>query len=155
MVLYFLFCCEDCNRIGRNPYYKINDKGRLNNERWGILSKKKTIYRFEIGITILIRAIQFREEHGFLERFSFWLLLKAISDTYFLSKLTPLFRVVCKCALSLFHSDFWILKIKILFLNFSMQILNYLINLSVLFGTSLFLKAFCILDGLFDVLQTF
>lgn len=47
-----------------------------------------------------------REEHGFLELFSFWLLLKAISDTYFLSKLTPLFRVVCKCALSLFHSDF-------------------------------------------------
>ena len=33
MVLYFLFCCEDCNRIGRNPYYKINDKGRLRNER--------------------------------------------------------------------------------------------------------------------------
>ena len=83
-----------------------------------------------------------REEHGFLELFSFWLLLKAISGTYFLSKLTPLFRVVCKCALSLF-------------LNFSMQILNYFINLSVLFGTSLFLKAFCILDGLFDALQTF
>ena len=40
-----------------------------------------------------------REEHGFLELFSFWLLLKAISDTYFLRKLTPLFRVVCKCAL--------------------------------------------------------
>jgi hypothetical protein len=83
-----------------------------------------------------------REEHGFLELFSFWLLLKAISDIYFLRKLTPLFRVVCKCALSLF-------------LNFSMQILNYFINLSVLFGTSLFLKAFCILDGLFDALQTF
>lgn len=149
MVLYFLFCCEDCNRIGRNPYYKINDKGRLRNERWGILFLKKTIYKFEICITTL------REEHGFLELFSFWLLLKAISDTYFLSKLTPLFRVVCKCALSLFHSDFWILKIKILFLNFSMQILNYFINLSVLFGTSLFLKAFCILDGLFDALQTF
>ena len=76
-------------------------------------------------------------------------------NTYFLRKLTPLFRVVCKCALYLFHSEFWILKIKILFLNFSMQILNYFINLSVLFGTSLFLKAFCILDGLFDALQTF
>ncbi|MCT0038199.1 mobilization protein, partial [Lactococcus lactis subsp. lactis] len=22
MVLYGLFCCEDCNRIGRNAYYK-------------------------------------------------------------------------------------------------------------------------------------
>ena len=44
-----------------------------------------------------------REEHGFLELFSFWLLLKAISDIYFLRKLTPLFRVVCKCAL---HSFF-------------------------------------------------
>ena len=41
MVLYGLFCCEDCNRIGRNPYYKINDKGRLRNERWGILSLRK------------------------------------------------------------------------------------------------------------------
>ncbi|QEX50192.1 hypothetical protein FTN78_p010001 (plasmid) [Lactococcus lactis subsp. lactis bv. diacetylactis] len=41
MVLYFLFCCEDCNRIGRNTYYKINDKGRLRNERWGILSLRK------------------------------------------------------------------------------------------------------------------
>ena len=29
----FIFCCEDCNRIGRNTYYKINDKGRLTNER--------------------------------------------------------------------------------------------------------------------------
>ena len=29
----FSICCEDCNRIGRNPYYKINDKGRLRNER--------------------------------------------------------------------------------------------------------------------------
>ena len=37
MGLYFLFCCEDCNRIGRNAYYKINDKGRLRNERWSIL----------------------------------------------------------------------------------------------------------------------
>ncbi|NBL00308.1 MAG: mobilization protein, partial [Erysipelotrichia bacterium] len=24
-----LFCYNDCNRIGRNAYYKINDKGRL------------------------------------------------------------------------------------------------------------------------------
>ena len=38
MVLYGLFCYNDCNRIGRNAYYKINDKGRLRNERWGILS---------------------------------------------------------------------------------------------------------------------
>ncbi|PWR32193.1 mobilization protein, partial [Listeria monocytogenes] len=41
MGLYLLFCCEDCNRIGRNAYYKINDKGRLRNERWGILSLRK------------------------------------------------------------------------------------------------------------------
>nr|UBL09977.1 hypothetical protein [Enterococcus casseliflavus] len=41
MVLYFLFCCEDCNRIGRNSYYKINDKGRLRNKRWRILSLRK------------------------------------------------------------------------------------------------------------------
>ncbi|QEX47701.1 hypothetical protein FTN78_p070011 (plasmid) [Lactococcus lactis subsp. lactis bv. diacetylactis] len=41
MVLYGLFCCEDCNRIGRNTYYKINDKGRLRNERWGILYLRK------------------------------------------------------------------------------------------------------------------
>ena len=41
MVLYGLFCCEDCNRIGRSAYYKINDKGRLTNERWGILSLRK------------------------------------------------------------------------------------------------------------------
>ncbi|MCT0068297.1 mobilization protein, partial [Lactococcus lactis subsp. lactis] len=34
MALYGLFCYNDCNRIGRNAYYKINDKGRLRNERW-------------------------------------------------------------------------------------------------------------------------
>ena len=27
--------------IGRNAYYKINDKGQLTNERWGILSLRK------------------------------------------------------------------------------------------------------------------
>ncbi|MES5405217.1 hypothetical protein ABVL58_10005, partial [Streptococcus infantarius] len=43
MVLYFLFCCEDCNRIGRNAYYKINDKGRLRNERWGILYLRRLL----------------------------------------------------------------------------------------------------------------
>ncbi len=41
MVLYGLFCYNDCNRIGRNAYYKINDKGRLRNERWGILSLRR------------------------------------------------------------------------------------------------------------------
>ncbi|EEW67020.1 hypothetical protein HMPREF0518_2023 [Lactobacillus helveticus DSM 20075 = CGMCC 1.1877] len=43
MVLYLLFCCEDCNRIGRNAYYKINDKGRLTNKRWGILYLNKLL----------------------------------------------------------------------------------------------------------------
>ena len=41
MALYSLFCYNDCNRIGRNAYYKINDKGRLDNERWGILSLRR------------------------------------------------------------------------------------------------------------------
>ncbi len=41
MVLYSLFCYNDCNRIGRNAYYKINDKGRWRNERWGILSLRR------------------------------------------------------------------------------------------------------------------
>ena len=43
MVLYGLFCYNDCNRIGRNTYYKINDKGRLRNERWGILYLSKLL----------------------------------------------------------------------------------------------------------------
>lgn len=41
MALCGLFCYNDCNRIGRNAYYKINDKGRLRNERWGILSLRR------------------------------------------------------------------------------------------------------------------
>lgn len=41
MALYGLFCYNDCNRIGRNAYYKINDKGRLRNECWGILSLRR------------------------------------------------------------------------------------------------------------------
>ncbi|MCT3140904.1 mobilization protein, partial [Lactococcus lactis] len=41
MGLYLLFCYNNCNRIRRNAYYKINDKGRLRNERWGILSLRR------------------------------------------------------------------------------------------------------------------
>ena len=41
MDLYGLFCYNDCNRIGRNADYKINDKGRLKNERCGILSLRR------------------------------------------------------------------------------------------------------------------
>lgn len=42
-ILLCLFCYNDCNRIGRNAYYKINDKGRLTNKRWGILYLSKLL----------------------------------------------------------------------------------------------------------------
>ena len=79
-----------------------------------------------------------REEHGFLELFSFWLLLKAISDTYFLSKLTPLFRVVCKCAL-FEKSNYDLFLLLYLFFIFLVLVLFFIaIGFYLLFKGSIF-----------------
>ena len=61
MALYGLFCYEDCNRIGRNAYYKSNDKGRLRNERWGILSLKRLFMDQKEVSQNQIKYIQLRD----------------------------------------------------------------------------------------------
>ena len=61
MVLYGLFCYNDCNRIGRNAYYKINDKGRLRNERWGILSLRRLFMDQKEVSQNQIKYIQLRD----------------------------------------------------------------------------------------------
>jgi len=60
MDLYLLFCYNDCNRIGRNAYYKINDKGRLRNERCGILSLRRLFMDHKEVSQNQTKYIQFR-----------------------------------------------------------------------------------------------
>lgn len=79
MVLYLVFCYNDCNRIGRNAYYKINDKGRLRNERWGILSLRRLFMDQKEVSQNQTKYIQFRLSEEQYEK------LKISGETYGLS----------------------------------------------------------------------